>query len=109
MPQEDYAGLTRFVTSRGSDGFVDARVQARMKGASFVWTRAGMPPAEGSRFEIRPKSGFSVLDPSTPTGVDESVRRRIAQWRSEALFTRIACGRCLPMDASGNSTTRNSK
>ena len=62
---------TRFVTSHGSDGFVDGNVRTRMKGASFVWKRSGMSPAAGWRFEIRPKSWASVLDPSTPTGVDE--------------------------------------
>jgi hypothetical protein len=64
-------GSTLFVTSHGSDGFVAARVQRRMKGNSFVWKRSGIPPAEGSRFEIRPKFGFSLLDPSTPNGVHE--------------------------------------
>jgi hypothetical protein len=64
-------GSTLFVTSHGSDGFVKARVQRRMNGDSFVWTRSGMRPAEGSRFEIRPKFGPSLLDPSTPNGVDE--------------------------------------
>jgi len=64
-------GSTLFVTSHGSNGFVNARVKERMKGASFVWTRAGLPPADGSRFEIRPKSGSSVLDPPIPAGVDE--------------------------------------
>jgi hypothetical protein len=64
-------GSTLFVTSHGSDGFVAARIQRRMKGDSFVWQRSGLHPAEGSRFEIRPKSGSSLLAPSTPTGVDE--------------------------------------
>ena len=62
---------TRFVTNPGSGGFVSARVQRRMRGDSFVWTRSGIAPAAGSRFEIRPKEGASPLDPSTPAGVDE--------------------------------------
>jgi hypothetical protein len=60
-----------FVTSHGSDGFVAARVQRRMRGDSFLWKRSGLAPAAGSRFEIRPKTGSSLLDPSIPSGVDE--------------------------------------
>ena len=62
---------TLFVTSHGSDGFVSARVQRRMKGDAFFWKRSGIRPAVGSRFEIRPKTGSSLLNPSTPSGVDE--------------------------------------
>jgi hypothetical protein len=64
---------TLFVTSNGSDGFVSARVQSRMKGDKFVWKRSGLPPAGGSHFEIRPKSasGHSPLNPEIPKGVDE--------------------------------------
>jgi hypothetical protein len=64
---------TRFVTTPGSDGFVVAQIQKRMKGDSFVWTRSGVSPAAGSRFEIRPKpqSATSLLNPPIPVGVDE--------------------------------------
>ncbi len=75
---------TRFVTTPGADGFVAAQIQKRMKGNSFVWTRSGIPPAAGSRFEIRPKplSAVSLLNPPIPTGVDEihaQVNRSAAQ------------------------------
>ena len=100
---------TLFVTSHGSDGFVSARVQRRMKGDSFFWKRAGIPPADGSRFEIRPKSGSSLLDPSTPNGVDEiraTANRSSAQQGSVytySLWQVLADGRERDEPADGES------
>lgn len=80
-------GSTLFVTSHGSGGFVAGRVQRRMKGKSFVWKRSGLAPAEGSRFEIRPKTGLSLLDPATPTGVDEIRATAVSSAQQGAVYT----------------------
>ncbi len=63
---------TTFQCNPGSGGFVDARIlKNRLKGNIFEWRRVGVPPADGSRFEIRPKKGMSsLLEPAIPQGRD---------------------------------------
>ena len=74
-----FGGATRFggadaaffQTRPGSDGFVQGEVlNKKMKGNAFHWNRVGINPASGSWFEIRPKSGSSILDPAIPSGVN---------------------------------------
>jgi hypothetical protein len=67
-----------FTTTPGSGGFCRGRVvERKMRGADFRWVRHGScRPAEGGRFEIRPKRGYkSPLIPPVPYGVDEIVAR----------------------------------
>jgi hypothetical protein len=66
------ADATNFQTNRGDDGFVVAEIlKKRMKGRTFNWNRVGVRPEPGSHFEIRAKSGASILVPPTPRGVDD--------------------------------------
>ena len=65
------ADASFFQTKPGSDGFVQGEVlKKKMKGKTFHWNRVGTKPAEGSRFEIRPKAGISILDPDIPSGAN---------------------------------------
>ena len=67
------ADATFFLTTPGSDGFVQGEVlKKKMKGKTFHWNRVGTRPAPGSRFEIRPKGGgISILDPEIPSGEND--------------------------------------
>jgi hypothetical protein len=63
---------TEFICTPGTDGFVNARIQKKMRGNIFEWRRIGIQPEAGCRFEIRPKlaGGRSPLHPTNPAGVD---------------------------------------
>jgi len=65
------ADASFFQTKPGSGGFVEGEVlKKKMKGKTFHWNRVGTPPAPGSWFEIRPKSGASILEPAIPSGLN---------------------------------------
>jgi hypothetical protein len=66
------ADATFFLTKPGSGGFVQGEVlKKKMRGRTFHWNRVGTTPAPGSRFEIRPKSDHSILEPAIPFGVND--------------------------------------
>ena len=68
----DWVDGSFIISTPGTDGFCNARVERAMRGRAFAWVRRGAcVPSAGSYFELRPKAGnTSPLEPARPQGVN---------------------------------------